>query len=160
MAAVSEQVERQEVKRVSFCLPSLPISVNKIYKAKWVGGSYRGDQLTDEAVLWRTKMGEYVPGARFHVEEQRLLNNTSVVYVDSFFYYPYYHRTTGNLRRFDVHNCLRLLYNLIAKKCGFDDMFIRGGSFDSENSSEVKVLVTLREVRNDHDMTMARKCDE
>jgi hypothetical protein len=152
LGRAEQQTVKQTVKQVSFCLPQLPISVNRIYCSKWINGSFRGDQLTDEAVLWRTRMGEYVPGAKFRIDDADLLANRSVVYVDSFFYYPYYHKN-GHLRRFDVHNCLRLLYNLIAKKCGFDDMFIRGGSFDSENSSEVKVLVTLREVTNGSDDT-------
>lgn len=74
-----------------------------------------------------------------------VLQSDTIVNVDLIFHYPQRH-ANGKLRRRDVHNGVKVILDLIAEKCGFDDCRVKSGSWASVDSESEKVEVVLREV--------------
>lgn len=124
-----------EGRIVKFTVPSLPPTVNSLYQIIY---SQRRVELKPECLRWKSDAKRsYIP--RFQLREGRL------VAVDATFYYRFQYQN-GKPRVFDAANLLKLLLDAIAERCGFNDMFIRYGSWNSVDSPGEKVEVVLREV--------------
>jgi hypothetical protein len=127
------------VNRVSFTLPSLPGSVNTIYGPRRTMYSQNGWGLKDEWVIWSTKMIPYILPLPHKVAKN------SIIRVDRCYYYQWF-TNEGNWKIVDTANMDRLLFNIIAKKIGIDDLFFKQGYMDSLDSSKNQVEVVLTEI--------------
>lgn len=117
-----------------FTIPILPPSVNALHIILW---SRRKVELKPEVRKWKNDAIVFVPRIT-------LLDNT-LVQVDVVFHYRFYH-ASGKLRVFDTHNTVKPLLDLIATKVGVNDNRFKKGSWDSVDSADEKVEVTLREM--------------
>lgn len=122
---------------ISFVLPSLPISANRAHNIDF---RRRRVYLSDAARRWKSDMQLLIP--RFKIAD------TSMLQVDYVAYYPFFH-ANGRMRKVDTSNLQELLHNTIALRIGIDDSFIKKGSFDSRDSEDAKVRVTLTEIPED-----------
>lgn len=75
------------------------------------------------------------------------LTPDSDVRVDLTFHYPLTY-ANGKPRRRDCHNGVKVILDLIAERCGFDDCRVRFGSWASVNAKDEKIEVRLREIVN------------
>lgn len=123
--------ERREYR---FVIPALPPSVNALHQILW---SQRRVELKPEIRHWRSEAKVYVPRLE--------LQSDSLIEVSAVFYYRQL-TAAGKLRRFDTHNVIKPLLDLIAEKAGFDDSRIKSGSWATVDSILEKVEVTLREL--------------
>jgi hypothetical protein len=69
----------------------------------------------------------------------------SILRVDRCYYLPWF-TAKGTWRRVDVVNMDALLFNLVTRKIGIDDLYVKRGYMDSRNSNENKVEVVLTEI--------------
>lgn len=127
------------VNSVSFTLPSLPGSVNTIYGPRRTIHSQNGWGLKDEWLIWSTKMIPHVL-----ILPHKLAKN-SIVRVDRCYFYPWFTRD-GNWKRADTANMDKLLFDLVSRKIGIDDLFFKQGHMDSYDSDRNQVQVTLTEI--------------
>lgn len=127
------------LNRVSFTLPSLPGSVNTIYGPRRTIYSQNGWGLKDEWLIWSTKMIPHV------LILPRRKTKDSIIRVDRCYFYPWFTQD-GNWRRADTGNMDKLLFDLIAKKLGIDDLFFKQGLMDSRDDPNGRVVVTLTEI--------------
>ena len=97
-------------EKLSFVLPSFPMSVNRIY---YIDHVRRKVVLTDDALLWRTRTTPFVKACRW--PDDWLLKLTLDYYSDS------WHYKNGKLRRLDVQNLEKLLIDTLFNKWGWDD---------------------------------------
>lgn len=139
LGGIASQGETGSVNKVSFTLPSLPGSVNLIYGPRRTVYSNNGWGLRDEWVIWSTKMVPHV------LTLPRKLVKNSIVRVDRCYFYPWFTKD-GNWRRVDTANMDKLLFDLIAKKTGINDLFFKQGLMDSCDYLGSKVDVTLTEI--------------
>jgi hypothetical protein len=122
---------------VKFTVPSLPPTVNSLYQIIY---AQRRVELRPDCLRWKSDAKRsYIP--RFQLREGRL------VAVEATFYYRFTY-ANRKPRVFDAANLLKLLLDAIAERCGFNDMFIRYGSWSSVDSTNERVEVVLREVVN------------
>lgn len=126
-----------DVKTARFTLPLLPPSCNALHQVIW---SQRKIQLKPEVMLWRNQMKVFIP--RFDLAAGALVN------AELTFHYALHHRN-GKLKRKDTANMFKILLDIIAEKCGFDDCVIKSGSWATVDSAEEKVVVVLTEVKGD-----------
>jgi Holliday junction resolvase RusA-like endonuclease len=122
-----------------FTIPVLPPSVNALHNIIY---TQRKVVLKPEILKWRSDIACFVPRITLGAE--------SLVAADLIFYYPYLYQN-GKLRRFDTHNMVKVLLDVISWKAGFDDSRVKNGSWKSIDSVDEKVEVTLKEwvyVRN------------
>ena len=117
-----------------FTIPVLPPSVNSLHNVIY---SQRKVVLKPEILKWRSDIALFIP--------RLTLTDESLLCVDLVFHYHHHHKN-GKLRRFDTHNMVKVLLDVIAWKGGFDDCRIKSGSWASINSNDEKVEVHLREV--------------
>lgn len=118
----------------NFVIPCLPPSANALHQIIY---SQRKVVLKPEVMKWRSDAKLFVPRMELQPE--------SLIEVATVFHYRHHH-ANGKLRRFDTHNMLKVLLDVIAEKVGFDDCRIKSGSWASVNSPDEKVEVRLREV--------------
>jgi Holliday junction resolvase RusA-like endonuclease len=123
-----------EVSEIRFTLPLLPPSCNALHQIIW---SQRKVELKPTVMLWRNQTKLFIP--RFSVTEGALLD------IQMTFHYALYHRN-GKLKRKDTANLVKVLLDVIAEKCGWDDSIIKSGSWATVDDADEKVVVTLREV--------------
>lgn len=121
----------------SFTIPVATPSVNALNNIIW---ARREVKTKPEVLKWRNDASCFIPRII-------LQSDKSLIRVDTVFYYPFYHRN-GTLRAFDSDNMLKALHDTIAWKVGFRDQRIKSGSWDSVDSPDEKVIVTLREIVN------------
>jgi len=122
---------------VSFTLPSLPGSLNVLYELNRPDSGLPRKRLKAEWALWISNMMPYVPA--FRVQENSILR------IDRCYYLPWFYRN-GHWRKVDVVNMDALLFNLISRKIGIDDLYVKQGFMDSRDSNKNKVIVTLTEI--------------
>lgn len=118
-----------------FTIPVLPPSVNSLHQIIY---SQRRVELKPEIRQWRYRAKEYVPRAQWSSE-------LSIIRVDVIAYYRLL-TAAGKLREFDTQNLLKPLIDLIAEKQGWNDKRAKAGSWDTVDSVDERVEVTLREV--------------
>lgn len=118
-----------------FTIPVLPPSVNALHQIIW---QQRRVELKPEIRKWKNDAAVFVP--RICVA-----SDSSLLRVDTKFYYRFYYGN-GKLRVFDTHNVLKPLLDLIAAKAGVNDLRMKSGSWDSEDSTDEKVEIVLREI--------------
>lgn len=119
---------------VRFTIPLAFPSVNALHQIIY---SQRKVELKPEVRKWRNDAKGYIP--RF------VLRPDSLVHVDTLFYFK--QRSQNKLlKRRDVHNAVKVVLDVIAEKCGFDDCRVKSGSWDSVDSTNEKIEITLREV--------------
>lgn len=94
-------------------------------------------RLKAEWSLWVSKMMPYIPPFKVQLD--------SILRVDRCYYLPWFYGN-GRWRKVDVVNMDALLFNLIARKVGIDDLYVKQGLLDSRNSPENKVVVVLTEI--------------
>lgn len=124
----------REQREWRFTIPTLPPSVNSLHNVIY---SQRRVELKPEIRQWRSDAKVYIP--RLELQADSLLD---VVLI-----FHYRQRcANGSLRRFDTHNVVKPLLDLIAEKAGFDDARIKSGSWASIDSPREQVEVCLREV--------------
>lgn len=123
--------------KVSFTLPSLPGSLNVLYELNRPDSGLPRKRLKAEWALWVSKMMPYIP--RFAIQPNSILR------VDRCYYLPWF-TGKGTWRRVDVVNMDALLFNLVTRKLGLDDLLVKQGFMDSRDSQENKVAVTITEV--------------
>lgn len=117
----------------SFTIPVLPPSVNALHNIIY---SQRKVVLKPEILKWRSDMANFIP---------RINHSAGSFFrVDCKFFYNHYFQN-GNLRRFDTHNMVKVLLDVIAWKAGFDDSRVKEGSWQSVNDRNERVEVIIRE---------------
>lgn len=121
-------------KEYRFTIPVLPPSVNALHQIIY---SQRRVELKPEVRKWRSDASVFIPRIQLHTE--------SLLSVDAVFHYRHLH-ANGKLRRFDTHNLVKVLLDLIAWKGNFDDCRVKSGSWASVDSTSEKVEVILREI--------------
>ena len=131
-----------------FTIPVLPPSVNALHNVIW---SQRKVVLKPEVLRFRSDASAFVPRMEF--------TDGSLIRVDTIFYYHFYHQN-GKLRVFDTHNAVKPTLDLIAWKIGVNDNRFKAGSWDSVDSADEKVEVTLREVCATDDQRTKRVAGE
>jgi Holliday junction resolvase RusA-like endonuclease len=117
-----------------FVIPVLPPSVNALHNIIY---SQRKVVLKPEILKWRSDIALFIP--RIQLEPE------SLVSVDVTFSYPFNY-ANGKLRRFDTHNMVKVLLDVIAWKANFDDSRVKEGSWKSIDSRNEQVEVVLREL--------------
>ena len=127
----------EAVNQVAFELPSLPGSLNVLYELNRPDSGLPRKRLKPEWALWVSKMMPYIPA--FRVAEN------SVLRVDRCYHLPWFYGN-GRWRKVDVVNMDALLFNVITRKVGIDDLFVKQGFLDSRDSQANKVTVVLTEV--------------
>lgn len=123
-------------KEYRFTIPVLPPSVNALHQVIY---AQRRVELKPEIRQWKYRAKEYVPRANWASE-------SSVIRVDTIFHYRMF-TSDGKMRIFDTQNVLKPLIDLIAEKQGWNDKRAKAGSWDTVDSTDEKVVVILREVR-------------
>lgn len=123
---------------VSFELPSLPGSLNVLYELNRPDSGLPRKRLKAEWSLWVSKMMPYVP--RFTIQPNSILR------VDRTYYLPWF-TSKGTWRKIDVVNMDALLFNLVTRKIGVDDLLVKVGFMDSHDSDQNKVEVVITEIR-------------
>jgi Holliday junction resolvase RusA-like endonuclease len=121
-------------KEWRFVIPVLPPSVNSLHQIIY---PQRKVVLKPEILKWRSDIACYVPRISLVAE--------SLVEVGLVFHYPYLYQN-GRLRRFDTHNMVKVLLDVISWKANFDDSRVKSGSWASVDSDDEKVEVHLREL--------------
>lgn len=98
---------------LSFVLPSLPVSINELYK---IDHRRRRVDLSDEALLWRTRMTPHVLACRWPLDWllKLTLNYES----------PRWLTKQGNMRRIDHANYEKLVTDTLFRKWGRDDSLL------------------------------------
>lgn len=122
---------------ISFTLPSLPGSLNDLYELNRHDSGLPRKRLRAEWSLWVTRMMPIVPV--FAVQPN------SVLRIDRCYYLPWFYGN-GRWRKIDVVNMDALLFNLVTRKIGIDDLYVKQGYLDSRDSQENKVEVVISEV--------------
>ena len=69
--------------------------------------------------------------------------------LDAVFTYSWYYKN-GKMRKFDTHNLMKVLCDAIAEKNGFDDSYIKAGSWDSKHLDREMVECRLSQVEIVH----------
>ena len=69
----------------------------------------------------------------------------SILQVDRCYYLPWFYGN-GKWRKVDVVNMDALLFNLVSRKVGIDDLYVKKGMLDSRNSLANKVAIVLTEI--------------
>lgn len=140
----SDTTRVQTVNSVSFCLPSMPISVNQLYEVWW---QTREVKKTRDYRTWATE-------AKGHMPPFKLRSKTSLICVNAMFFYNFY-RSNGGFRKFDTHNLMKALIDTIASRYGFDDERVKRCPIDSRHSKDEQAIVTVSEYtmeENDNDV--------
>lgn len=95
--------------RLVFSLPSLPPSMNRLYL---INHNQRRVQLSDEALLWRTRVTPSILPCRLEFNEYKL----TLVYQS-----PRWLLKEGGLRKMDLTNLDKLCIDTLCTKWQFDD---------------------------------------
>lgn len=85
-------------------------------------------------------MWPYVPA--FEIREH------SIIRVDRIYYYEWFTKL-GKWRKADVANMDKLLFDIISRKIGVDDLYFKEGMMSSRDSDQGVVEVTLTEVEEE-----------
>lgn len=123
-------------KEYRFTIPVLPPSVNSLHQIIY---AQRRVELKPEIRQWKYRAKEYVPRVQW-------LSASSVIRVDTVFHYRMF-TSDGKMRVFDTQNVLKPLIDLIAEKQGWNDKRAKAGSWETVDSTDEKVEVVLREIR-------------
>lgn len=134
---MSAEVISQGSNSISFWLPSLPGSLNDLYELNRPDSGLPRKRLKAEWSLWCSKMMPYIPA--FKVKENSILR------VDRTYHLPWFYKN-GRWRKVDVVNMDALLFNLVTRKVGIDDLYVKRGMLDSRNSEANKVQVVITEI--------------
>lgn len=127
------------VNEVRFTIPLAFPSVNALHQIIY---SQRKVELKPEVRKFRDDAKGYIP--------RIVLRSDSLIHVEATFYFKQRSRNR-QLRRRDVHNAIKVILDVIAEKCGFDDCRVKSGSWNSVDATNEKVEIVLREVVNDGD---------
>lgn len=95
--------------RLLFSLPSLPPSMNRLYL---INHNQRRVQLSDEALLWRTRVTPSILPCRLGFSEYKL----TLIYQS-----PRWLLKEGGLRKMDLTNLDKLCIDTLCAKWQFDD---------------------------------------
>lgn len=95
--------------RLVFSLPSLPPSMNRLYL---INHNQRRVQLSDEALLWRTRVTPSILPCRLEFDEYKL----TLIYQS-----PRWLLKEGGLRKMDLTNLDKLCIDTLCGKWQFDD---------------------------------------
>lgn len=95
--------------RLVFALPSLPPSMNRLYL---INHNQRRVQLSDEALLWRTRVMPSILPCRLGFNEYKL----TLLYQS-----PRWLLKEGGLRKMDLTNLDKLCIDTLCGKWGWDD---------------------------------------
>lgn len=125
------------VNTVRFTLPSLPGSLNVLYELNAPNSGLPRKRLKGEWALWVSRAIPFVPAFR--------IQTNSILRVDRKYFLPWFYKN-GNWRKVDVVNLDALLFNLVTRKVGIDDMMIKQGFMDSVDSTENKVEIVMTEI--------------
>lgn len=96
-------------ERLCFSLPSFPVSVNRLYVINHV---QRRVFLSDEALLWRTRMTPNIKPCYLGYNYYKL----TLLYQS-----PSWLLKDGRLRRMDLQNLDKLVIDTLCSKWGWDD---------------------------------------
>lgn len=120
--------------RWAFTIPCLPPSVNSLHQIIY---SQRKVVLKPEILKWRSDIALFIPRIQ--------LQASSLVAVELTFHYRHLYQN-GRLRRFDTHNLVKVLLDVISWKANFDDSRVKEGRWLSVDSADEKVEVVMREL--------------
>lgn len=131
-----------KINAVTFTLPSLPVSKNKLYGPE--PRSIHGDRVTwgptTAAKLWRSSMQRYV--------KLLTIAPTSSVRIDLWFFIDRFTRD-GQWRRLDVANYIDWTIDTVAQKQHWGDHLCGCGSWGwSHDPDKPRVVIRLTELRN------------
>ena len=99
----------REGESLQFTLPSFPPSVNSMYL---INHNQRRVQLSDEALLWKTRIVPCIPPCRLDFPAYKL----TLIYQS-----PRWLLKSGGLRKADVSNMDKLTIDTLCSKWGWDD---------------------------------------
>lgn len=127
--------EVPNLNQVSFVLPGLPTSRNRLYYSDPRSG---GAEWSRAALQWKAEV-------RPHIPPFRLLSEYSIVRMALEFHYPWYTRSGDWLVR-DVDNLIKIVQDTVAKKCGFNDLRVKRLRINSVDDCEMYTKVVVREM--------------
>lgn len=125
-----------DTREWAFTIPLLPPSVNSLHNVIY---SQRRVELKPEIRKWRNDIASFIPSIRLQPDTFIEVNVT---------FYHKFNYANGKLRRFDVHNTIKSLLDVISAKANFDDCRVKFGSWASIEGDD-KVEVRLRELPRD-----------
>jgi len=94
---------------LQFTLPSFPVSINRLYE---IDHNRRLVRLSDEACLWKTRVGPSILPCRLQFDEYKL----TLSYES-----PRWLLKNDGLRRMDLANLDKLCIDTLCAKWGWDD---------------------------------------
>lgn len=117
-------------------IPFLPPSVNSLYQIIY----------SQRRVEKKPEVRQFCQSAKQYIKAFRL-TDSSLVHMDLLFAYRF-NAKNGSLRRRDSQNMMKILVDVVAEKGGWDDSRVKSGSWDSVDSENESVTITLTEMIN------------
>ena len=124
---------------VKFTIPSLPPSKNLMHEILRLPGRPLIFKRSKAHQRW---LNEAMPYIKMLTPSQ----DSFYFKVDAVFQYPFHH-ANGKMKRKDAHNFLEALCDAIATKNGFDDSYIKFGSWEAYDSDREQLDVMVSQVK-------------
>jgi len=120
---------------VSFKIPSLPTSMNKMYQINY---NTRKIFMAPDVRLWKSKAKLFMPV--WKVEEDWLYN-VSLKFIGNFLF------KNGKVRKIDLQNLVKVVIDSTAERYGFDDSRVYDFSCEKVQADEswVEVMISKKE---------------
>ena len=127
------------VESKSFTIPSLPPSKNRMHTIIRRNNQPLIFKRSTEYEKWLQDSMPYIPMLS-------RLADSHYFRVDVCFEYEFLHKN-GKMRRLDAHNFLEALCDAISTKNGFDDSYVKFGSWEAYDGARESVSVVVSQVR-------------
>ena len=128
------------IESKSFVIPSLPPSKNMLHR---IIRSPNQPLIFKRSKQYETWLSEAMP----YIPMLTPLKDSHYFRVEAEFEYPFFH-LNGKHRRLDGHNFLEALCDAIAAKNGFDDSYVKFGSWGAYDAENESINVTISQVRS------------
>ena len=120
---------------MTFTIPSLPPSKNILHSVIRRPNMPLEWKRSGVYTKWLNEALPYIPMLKPLVDSHYFG-------VEAVFNYPFFHEN-GHMKRKDSHNFLEALCDAIATKNGFDDSYVKFGSFESYDAKNESTVVRL-----------------
>lgn len=111
-----------------FVIPSLPASMNAIYQVIY---SMKRVELKPDVRLWKNTAKQYINGVK--------VDPTSLLWIGFEFHGDWFTKAK-TVRKVDLSNMVKVIQDVVAEKCGFDDSAIFSQRFLDKIQSEEKAV--------------------
>ena len=122
----------------SFSIPSLPPSKNQMHRIIRAPNMPLIFKRSADYERWVQESMPYIPLLK-------PIADSHYFKIDALFYYPFFHKN-GKMKRLDAHNFLEALCDAVAVKNGFDDSYVKFGSWQAYDAEKESVDVTISQV--------------